>query len=282
MTILVSNANGKVGQSLVQQLLAEGVAVSVGARDVRKAELNFPVARIVELDVSRPETVAAAMRGISALFTALPFELLPAGELALINAAKAAGVRRIVKLSAMGVESNPASPHTIVEAALAASGLEWTVLRPNFFMQNYATMMADSVRAGAIYEPADEGRTSYVDTRDIAAVAVKALTEAGHHGKAYTLTGGEALSRSDLAQQLSLVTGYPVAYVPVDDAALRGAMAGAHPDVVELMVAIYGYVRAGWTAAVSPDVEAVLGRKPITFASFARDHAAAWKVSAAA
>ena len=216
------------------------------------------------------------MRGADAVFAATPYHLLPAGEDALIHAAKAAGVKRFVKLSALGVESNPASPHSIVEKILAESGLSWTVVRPTFFMQNYSTMSAGSVKSGAIYEPAGQGATSFVDARDIADVAVVALTQPGHEGKAYALTGPTPLTREEVAAELSKVSGHPVKYVEVDDAALRGAMAGAPPSLIELMSALFGYVRAGYTAGVSDDVSRVLGRPARNFASFAVDHAAVW------
>lgn len=277
MTILVSNANGKVGQEVAKALLAKGEKVRIGARDVAKAKVEFPDADIVELDLGKPETIAAAMNGVSAVFSATPYHLLPAGEEALIAGAKAAGVTRFVKLSALGVESNPASPHTLAEKTLAASGLSWTIVRPTFFMQNYSTQSAGSVKSGAIYEPAGQGATSFVDTRDIADVAVAALTQSGHEGKAYALTGPAALTRAQVAEILSDASGHPVAYVEVDDAALRGAMAGAPPSLVELMSALFGYVRAGYTAAVTSDVSLVTGKPARDFASFARDHAAIWK-----
>ena len=277
MTILVSNANGKVGQEVVKALLAKGESVRVGARDLAKARAEFPGAEVVELDLGKPETLAAAVKGASAVFAATPYHLLPAGEEALIGAAKAAGVRRFVKLSALGVEANPDSPHTLAEKTLANSGLSWTIVRPTFFMQNYSTQAAGSVKAGAIYEPAGAGATSFVDTRDIADVAVAALTEAGHESMAYGLTGPAALTRDQVAAELSKASGRPVKYVEIDDAALRGAMAGAPPALVELMSALFGYVRAGYTAAVSGDVSRVTGRPARDFASFAADHAEVWK-----
>jgi uncharacterized protein YbjT (DUF2867 family) len=276
MTILVLNANGKVGHEVATQLLAKGAKVRIGARDVAKAKAAFAGADIVHVDYTKPESLDVAMAGVMAVFTATPFELLPQPELDVVTAAKKAGVKRIVKLSGIGAEKG--TPHGDVDAAIKDSGLEFTFLRPNFFMQNYTTMSAAGIKTqGAFYEPADEGKSSFIDTRDIAAVAVKALTEAGHNGKDYTLTGGEALSRKDVAEIISKVTGKPVNFVNVDDAALRQAMAQAPKQLTDFMSYLFGVVRAGYTAGVSPDVETVLGRKPTTFAQFAKDHAGAWK-----
>ena len=277
MTILVSNANGKVGQEVVKALMAAGENVRIGARDIARAGKEFPGAEIVELDFARPETVATAVAGARAVFSAAPYPLLPHAELGLIEAAKAAGVRQFVKLSALGVETNPASPHSIVEAALAKSGLAWTVLRPTFFMQNYSTMSVGSIKAGAIYEPAADGASSFIDARDIADVAVVALTKPGHEGKAYALTGPAPLTRADVADAVSKVSGREVKYVAVDDAALRSAMAGAPASLIELMSGLFSLVRQGLTAGVSPDVENVLGRPPRAFATFAADHADVWR-----
>jgi len=277
MTILVSNANGKVGHEVAKALIAAAQKVRIGARDLVKAKADFPSAEIVELDFARPATLAAAVRGVDAVFSATPYELLPDAERALIDAAKAGGVERCVKLSAMGVDADPNSPHMLAERALKESGLAWTVLRPTFFMQNYATMVAASVRAGAIYEAAADGASSFVDLRDIAAVAVAALTKPGHAGKTYTLTGPAALTRAEVAAALSRAIGRKVEYVAVDDAALRGAMAGAPPALIELMSGLYGAVRQGYTAAVSEDFAHVTGRAPSDFAAFAADNVAAWR-----
>ena len=220
--------------------------------------------------------MAAALAGVAGVFSAAPVELLPDVEADLAAAAKGAGVTRIVKLSGMGVEQDPTSLHRRAELAIEASGVAWTFLRANFFMQNYATMAAEGIRSGAIYEPAGDGATSFVDTRDIAAVAVLALTQPGHDGRAYVMTGPEALTRDAVAGIIAAATGKTVRYVPVDDAALRHAMAAAPSKLVELMSGLMGYVREGYTSAVSPDIGQLLGRAPTSFAQFAKDHVAAW------
>jgi uncharacterized protein YbjT (DUF2867 family) len=277
MTILVLNANGKVGQEVAKQLLAAKTKIRIGARDKESARKSFPGVEIASVDYSKPATLSAALKGIDTVFTATPYELLPQPELDLVVAAKAAGVKRIVKLSQIGADQDSSSPHAPVEMAIRESGLEYTFLRPTFFMQNYLFGLGAAIKpAGAIYEPAADGKSSFIDARDIAAVAVKAMTKPGHNGKGYLLTGGEAVDRNAVAAAISKAIGKPVAYVPVDDAALRDSMAGASPVLIELMSALYGYVRAGQTSAVSPDVETVLDRKPITFEAFAKDHAAFW------
>lgn len=278
MSILVTNANGKVGSQVVAALLSQGQDVRVGARSPAKASERAGGATVVAFDYTAPQSVAAALRGVDAVFTSAPYELLPEAELDLIDAAKAAGVKRLVKLSALGVEANPANPHSVVEAALARSGLAWTIVRPTFFMQNYATLSAPTIRdQGAIYEPAADGKSAFIDTRDIAAVVAKVLTEPGHEGAAYGLTGPAALDRAEVAALIAEAAGKPVRYVPVDDAALRQAMAAAPPALTELMSGLFAAVRAGQTAATTTTVLDLLGRPPISFRTFARDHADAWR-----
>jgi uncharacterized protein YbjT (DUF2867 family) len=277
MTIFVANANGKVGQEVAKGLIALGRKVRVGAHTPAKTEGALKGAEIVAFDYADPASIAAALQGARAVFTAAPFPLLPKAEIDLVAVAKAAGVARIVKLSAMGAQNFPGAPHTVAEEAIAASGLEWTFLRPNTFMQNYATLSAEGIRrTGVIYEPAADAATSFVDTRDIAAVAIKALTEPGHAGKAYTLTGPQALDRNAVARALSEATGKTIAYVPIDDAALRKAMAGAPPVMIELMSALFARIRSGQTAVVAPDIRQALGRAAISFAQFAKDYRTAW------
>jgi uncharacterized protein YbjT (DUF2867 family) len=278
MTVLVTNANGKVGQEVVRALLAKGVPVRVGARTPDKARAQFPGAEVVPFDFGNREAVRSALTGVSAVFSAVPYELLPLAETDLIAQAKAAGVKRFVKLSALGVEVDPRSPHMIAETALGMSGLAWTVIRPTFFMQNYAVMSAGTIREqGRFYEAAADGRSAFVDTRDIADVVVAALTTPGHEGKVYALTGPDSLGRAEVASKIAAAAGRPVEYVPVDDAALRSAMAGAPQSLTELMSLLFGAVRAGHTDAVHDGVPTVLGRPARSFDAFARDHAAVWR-----
>lgn len=278
MTIFIANANGKIGQEVVKGLMLKGEHVRVGVRDVEKARHDFAGAEIVAIDAAKPETFAKAVAGAKAVFSAFPTELLPKAEIDLAAAAKSAGVKRYVKLSVVGAGDSEAFGHTAAEKAIEATGLEWTHLRPTFFMQNYTSAQAPSIKAQRrFYEAAAGGKTAFIDARDIAAVAVKALTEAGHHGKAYTLTGGRALDRNEVAAAIGEAIGAPVTYVAIDDAALRQALADAPAFTQELFSALYGFVRAGYTAAVDPTAEKVLGRKPISFAKFAQDHAAVWR-----
>ena len=274
--ILVTTPNGKVGSEVIKQLQVQGQTVRVGAHTVEKARAAFPGLEVVHFDFENLESVRRALEGVDAVYLASPGEMLEGPVNAVVDAAKGAGVKRVVRLSAAGVEYGDSALRR-AELHIEASGLEHTFLRPNWFMQNYSTMRADGVRQGAIYEAAADGRSAFIDARDIAAVAVAALTQDGHNGKAYTLTGSEALSRDEVATLFSSALGREVKYVSVGDEQLRQGMAGAPQNFIELISALYSYVRDGATATVTDDVEKVTGRAPIRFEQFVQDHLETWR-----
>lgn len=278
MTILVTTPNGKVGSEVAQQLIAAGYDVRIGAHTVEKAQRAFPTTEVIHFDFADQSSIETALAGVSSLYLAAPGDMPAEPVNRVVDLAKAAGVTRIVKLSASGVEQGD-SPLRQNEQHIEQSGLDYTFLRPTWFMQNYSTSNRDSIAGqGAFYEPADDGKTAFIDARDIAAVAVAALTQDGHAGKAYTLTGGEALDRHEVAAALSEATGKPVQYVALTDAQFRDAVgAFMSPAYVEMLSALYSYVRQGWSSQVSEHVRQVLGRDPISFQQFAHDHAEVWR-----
>jgi uncharacterized protein YbjT (DUF2867 family) len=275
--ILITTANGKVGSEIVNQLLQKGESLRVGAHSVQKAEANFPGVHVVHFDYNDDASIKAALEGVNTVYLASPGDFPSDPEKNLVDLAKASGVKRIVKLSALGVEADDAIPLRQVEKHIEASGLEYTFLRPTWFMQNYSTGMAGSVKSGSIYEPAESAKTGFIDARDIAAVAVKALTEDGHNGQAYALTGSESLDRNAVAAKFSSVLGKPVQYVSISDEQFRGAMQNVlSPSYLDLMSNLYAGVRAGWSDATTDTVKKVLGRDPISFEQFASDHKDVW------
>lgn len=277
MRILITTANGKVGSEVVRQLLAQNVAVRVGAHTVEKAQVAFPGTEIVKFDYNDEGTITAALEGVDSVYLAAPGGYPPEPEFRVIDLAKAAGVKRIVKLSALGVE-NSDNELRQVEKYLEASGLEWAFLRPNWFMQNYTTMSAAAIKSGTLAEPSGDGKTGYIDACDIAAVGVKVLIEDGYTGKAYPLTGPEVLSRQEVADIISEATGKAVRYLPITDEQFRASVAEFMPaSSIELMSALYGGVRAGWTEVITPTVREVLGREPRNFRDFANEHRAVWQ-----
>lgn len=248
------------------------------ARAVAAGQLAVPV------DYGAPETLRAAMAGVERVF------LLDAGgpdqverERAAVSAARTAGVRHLVKLSVWRADSEAyaiARIHRAVERAVLDSCLRYTFLRPSGFMQNFSTHMAAGIREhGAFYLPSAGARVNHIDVRDLAEVAAAALTSSAHEGQSYELSGPAALSYDEAAAILSEVRGQPVRFVAVSDEAARESLIGfgVPPSYAEALVDLHRTYRGGIGAEPSGDVERVLGRPPHSFATFARDHAAAWK-----
>jgi uncharacterized protein YbjT (DUF2867 family) len=264
--ILITTPNGKVGAEVTKQLLEKGVEVRVGAHTIEKAQTAFPQAHVVRFDFNDEHHVQAALDGVDAVYLGSPGPMLAAPVTRVVDHARAAGVERVVRLSAMGIEHTD-TPLRQIEQHIEKTGLQWTFLRPNWFLQNYSTTNSQTIREHqAFHEPAGNAKTNFVDVRDIAAVAVQALTQDGHHGQAHTITGPQAYDRYQVAQAIATAIGKNVRYVPIEDAQLRASLAalGAPEAYVELMSNLYSTARAGWTEQVTDTVQHVLGRAPIT------------------
>ena len=151
--------------------------------------------------------------------------------------------------------------------------MPYTFLRPSWFMQNFSSgFIAPMILGmGGIFLPAADAKTSFIDVRDIAAVGIAALTEPGHAGKAYALTGGQAFTYGEAAEILSLAAGKPIHYVALSEEDFSSSLAaqGWQPGQIAMFAGLFQGVRQGWAAPVSPDVAAVLGRAPITLEQFA-------------
>jgi uncharacterized protein YbjT (DUF2867 family) len=286
--ILVTGATGTVGSEVVKQLKPTGAPFKIGVTSPEKiAKAKTDGVDAVLLDCTRPETFAPALEAVDTLFV-----LSPPGrtdlEAPLVDAAKQAGIKHIVKQSALGAEGEDfifGRGHRASEKHIESSGIPHTFLRPNGFMQNFVNNFAQSIREqGVLYMSQADARISHVDVRDIAAVAAKALTEPSRANRIYTITGPESLSNFDVAAKLSAALGRQIAYVPVTDDDTRKAMkeVGAPAELIEGLVDLMRYYREGKAAVVTNDVERLTGRTPISFDHFARDYASAFTGTAAA
>jgi uncharacterized protein YbjT (DUF2867 family) len=284
--ILITGATGTSGREVVGELRRLGAArVRAMVRDPARAafvrEAGFETA---EGDFDRPETLDSALEGVeTALLLTPPSPNTVAHNRAFVESAKRAGVRRVVKLSALGADASAPEGfgkwHGQAEELLKSSGLGWTILRPNFFMQNLLGQAQTIASQGAIYQVGGDARASLIDARDIAAVAARTLADEGHEGKTYTLTGPEALSYSDVAAKISEATGKPVSYVPITPEQFReGALAQGLPEwLVGALERLNEIFEGGEAEGVTDDVRRVGGKEPTTFDEFARDHAAAFR-----
>lgn len=285
MTVLVTGATGNVGSHVARALLARGVAVRALVRDAGSArerlggELELAVG-----DLSDAASVRRALDGVDRVFLSSadgPDKVRHEGGVA--DAAADAGVSLVVKASTMLAETGSPLPpldwNGRSEDHLWRTGLPVTLLRSGFYMTNLLTA-ADQVRGGGcIFAPAGEGRIAMIDPRDIGEVAAVVLTEPGHAGRSYRLTGPAAITYGEVARALSRATGAEVRHVDVpEDAARAGMEAAGMPDwLVEHLVRLFRLIRAGRLAETTGDVRRVTGRDPRGFAGFARDHADAFR-----
>jgi uncharacterized protein YbjT (DUF2867 family) len=284
--ILVTGASGTVGSEVVKQLSGAGPKFRVMFRN---KEDKAPVgAEVAIADFNDPDTLRAAMRGVERLFLlCAPVPNLAELEGNAIDAAKAAGVKHIVKLSVIGAAEAAhtfAKPHHQVEEKLRKSGIRWTLLRCNGFMQNFLQFAGTIKSQNAFYSTGERSKASWVDVRDIAAVAAKALTSSGHEGKAYEVTGPEALSYGEIAKKFSAAVGREIKYIAITPEQQREGLlkAGLPQYSVDAILDLMRYYDGGNAEGVSPDVERVTGRKATYFDRFAHDFAAAFKPDVAA
>lgn len=283
--ILVTGATGTIGRQVALALARDGAPVRAAVRDPAKAaDLAKAGVELVTLDLSLPSSVAAALAGVERLFLLTPFVEHPMPMIeATLAAARDAGVRHIVRMSAAGAD--PSSPfglareHGEIEEAVKRSGMGWTILQPTFFMDNFVNYgAAQTITAsGQFYGASGAGKTSYVSSADVGAVAAKILQDpATHAGQTYVVTGGEAVSDAEVATIIGELRGKPVTYVDLTPEQQRAALEqqGAPPWMIDGFLGLEGVKRAGWAAGISPVVQEIAGRAPETFRSFVQRHLA--------
>ena len=283
--ILITGASGNVGKEVLKQIVPTGANVRAAFQTVTKAAAAPSGVEIVTMDYNQPQTLQAALKGVEKVFlVGPPTANLPVLERKAIDEIKRSGVRHVVKLSAMGGrDAIFLRQHADSEDYIKSSGVAYTFLRPNGFMQNFVTYNGATINSqNAFYGSQGEGKVSHIDLRDIAAVAVKTLTEDGHQGKTYTLTGPEALSNARIAEILSEDTSREIRYVDLPAEQFKQALIGAGlPEwSANALVDLQQFYRRGSASAVTRDVEQWLGRKPISFEQFSRDYAQAFQRAA--
>jgi uncharacterized protein YbjT (DUF2867 family) len=278
--ILVTGATGTVGRALVERLPAN-LGVRLMSRDPAKIVGAAPTAEKTAGDFEDPQSLARALEGVRTAFL-VTTRLSGDDDARFVRAAQLAGVRRVVKLSAAAVLDREADDlitrwQRAGEELLRTSGLEWTLLRPRAFMSNSLSWAASVRSERTVRALYGTSGNACVDPRDIAEAAVRVLTEEGHAGRAYTLTGPEAVTAAGQTRQLAGLLGIPLRFAELTPDEARAGLARRYPaPVVQALLESAERQRAGAKAAVDGTVEALTGHPARTFSHWARDHLAAF------
>jgi uncharacterized protein YbjT (DUF2867 family) len=281
-TILITGATGNVGGATLRSLAERpDRVVRVGLRDPDSVGSLPGDPTSVHLDFANTNTFGPSLAGVDRLLLIRPPMLANVRRYfePFVRAAENAGVKQVVFLSVMGVEEAPFIPHAKIEKLLAGSSISYTFLRAGFFDQNLSTTHAADIRDGdRVFVPAGTGKTAFVDVRDIGEVAARVLTEDGHQNTAYTLTSYEALDYYEVARILSEELGRDIRYerpgaLRFIAKELRG---GTSLKFALLMAGVYMPTRLGRTGTSDDALAGLIGRPPVSFRAFVRDHLHAW------
>jgi uncharacterized protein YbjT (DUF2867 family) len=276
-TVLVLGATGKTGRRLVPRLIDRGVAVRAASRQPGDCRTFF--------DWDRPDTYEPALDGVDAVYLVGPdlVENPTAVVSPFLDLAARAGITRLVLLSSLGVQfsqEDPESGRRKLERQVKASGLNWTILRPTAFAQNFSEgfLLSGILEADTVVTATGDGTVAFVDADDIAAVAAAALSEGGHDGAAYAITGPEALTFSEAAAVISEVARRTIRHwsVSSEEMAVILRSGGVPADYAVMLLRDMEAIRAGSGALVTDIVEQVSGRPATPFAAYAARSASAW------
>src|SRR3954447_3239385 len=291
-TILVTGATGTVGNEVVQQLALSSSSIDkkiirAGVHSLNKVDKlkQYKTVEIVNMDYYKSETITNSLQNIDKLFWLTP--LAPNTTQISTNLVKEAqknDIKHLVKLSVMDADIEPATTitrlHRQEEKIIEESGIPYTFLRPVGFMQNFINFFGQTItNQNAFYLPAGDGKVSFVDVRDIAAVAVKTLVandnDNQHIGKAYGITGDELLTYKQAAEILSKEVGKKINYVNISDEEARKAMKGIGMEdwLIDCMMELYSIIKDGHEAQITNAVEQIVGKKPVSFSQFAKEYA---------
>jgi uncharacterized protein YbjT (DUF2867 family) len=286
--ILITGASGSVGKTVLQEVRKCGEKHRAMYRSAEEAARAPSGSESVVADFAKKETLSAALKGIQSVYLVCsPIPELVQLESNMINACVAAGVKHVVLNSAMGAgdygESFP-SWHRKVEDNLRATKLSYTILRPNSFHQNVTAFFAPTIRAqGVFYSSMQNARNSFIDVRDIAAIAAEALKGGEHGGKIYELNGPEALDYTELARRISKAAGREVKYVDIPMEAQKKAMLDQHmPEwQVTALLELQEYYLSGNGGKTDSVLHQLLGRAPISMDQFLAEFAGEFRSQAA-
>lgn len=278
--ILVTGATGRIGRQVTTLLVAQGARVRAMVRDPARARTMLPSGvELVAGDFREPAGFGDVVRGVERVFLLqVPHAGMVAEQQLFLEATKAAGGKHVVRVSSLGAAPSARARiprvHGEAEKQLENTGLGWTHLRPSFFMQNLLWHAPQIAKSGRFGLPTGSGAMGFIDAADIAAVAVLALTQPGHEGRAYLLTGPQALSHHEVAALMSEAFGKPVVFEDqtAEQFAQWASAMGMDAWTVEALNELYALVRAGMAKVVTPTVSQLLGRPARSMREFLEEH----------
>ena len=286
--ILITGASGNVGKTVLQAVAKSGAQHRAMYRSAAEAAKASAGTETVVADFAKPETLGAALKNVDSVYLVCsPIPELVQLESNMIDACVAAGVKHVVQNSALGAgdyDKSFPSWHRKVEEKLKGTRLSWTILRPNSFHQNVVAFFAPTIRTqGVFYNSMRDAKNSFLDVRDIAAVAAKSLAGGEHAGKIYELNGPEAINYTELAKKISKVAVREVKYVDIPMDAQKKAMLdqGMPEWLTTALLDLQQYYVSGKGGETDGLLQKLLGRAPITMDEFLKENAAEFRPQAA-
>lgn len=280
---LVIGSTGKVGRQVVKQLAEKGESVKAATRNAAFYKSASNQVEAVEFDYNKKETFEKALEGVNKVFlVAIPLDPKAHEKLnPFIDAAIKTGLEHIVFVSALGVDYNEESSLRKVEQHIFRSGIPFTIIRPNFFMDNFTTgFIAPTIaNLDGIYLSAADSKTNFIATADIGKAAVETLTNSENHlNKEYNISGSEALTHHEVAKIISETSGREIKYHPISDGDLKQSAieAGVPEGEADQFVSLYQYTREGYFSHLESDFENITRTKPLTFKEFAKKNSSHW------
>lgn len=273
--ILVVGSSGTVGSEVVQILKAQGHQV----RSTTSKKTND--SNTVHLNLVTGEGIQAAFEGVEKAFFLSPpgyadqYKLLSP----LIQEAKRRGLKKVVLMTAMGANAIETAPFRRAEIELEKSGLNYNIVRPNWFIQNFNTFWIQGIQQqGKILLPAGQAKTSFIDTLDISAVVAKLLTTDQFNNKDFDITGAQALDHAEVANEISAVAGKKIVYQEIQPEDFKKGLlaAGLPEDYASFLVMIMGFLREGYSSRITNSVKEILGREPRTIQDYTKANRQAW------
>jgi len=284
--ILITGATGNVGKETIKKLLnskLENFNVIAGVRDLNEAKekLNYNKLRFIKFDFKNKKLIKKSLQHIDKMLLVRPPAISKVKKyiLPVIKEAKINDIKHIVFLSLQGVENNPLVPHYKIEKFIKKEKIPYTFLRPSFFMQNLSTTHKKEIKENdEIYIPAGEGKTNFIDVRDIAEAASLVLREEEHKNKAYELTGKESLSYYEIANILSEELGRKIVYKDpsIIKFFIRKKKEGLSIGKILIMIGLYTVAKLGKANKITNEVQNLLGKEPIKFSEFVKDYKEVW------